>query len=228
VAPDGLAPPVLRSSLGFVGTRWIEGERLRQEDAGPEIIAHLSRYICRSAKPGLANGESRRSIEQLARMLRCNAEEALDKGFHPEVDRLQAAAEKFGTNWGYGDGRLAPHEWVRTDSGEVFKTDHDGHSCDHTIVGEQSFLWDVAGAIEEWELKGPRLKSFLNSFAGTHLKVEVRALHFYRCAYAAFWMGMFRLSAEQAMHDEEERERLVRAEKRFQRKLKRLIKVPLD
>jgi hypothetical protein len=226
-AVERFVPMPIKAAFGFVATTWIEGERMsKNEGRSQGVITHLGRYIRSTAMRALASGEGKKAVERLALMLRCNVGEAFGKNFDPHVDRLQRAAEQFGLQQSYGDGRLAPHEWVRTPSGKILKTDHDGHRYDHTVVGQQSFLWDIAGAIEEWDWEGPRLEWFLDSFAGTELQVDAGALQFYRCAYAAFRMGMFSLGIDQSIHDEEERERLIRAENRFKRKLEQLIKRP--
>src|SRR5437870_2593848 len=64
---------------------------------------------------------------------------------------------------GYGDGHLAPHEWVRDSNGHIFKTDCCGHDADHTLVGRQSVFWDVAGALNEWQLDAGAEARFLDA-----------------------------------------------------------------
>ncbi len=89
----------------------------------------------------------------------------------------------------YGDGRMAPHEWVQDGAGKLWKLDGVGHEIDHTLIGRQSVLWDIAGAITEWGMDARNRAIFLKSIEGYGIDVSLAALEFYRCAYVAFRLG---------------------------------------
>src|SRR5205807_4142207 len=89
-------------------------------------------------------------------MVRVNVHEALGQGAADRACGIADAAASWTESAelpAYGDGRLAPHEWLRTPDGRILKFDCGGHESDHTIVGQQPVLWDVAGAIVEWDVR---------------------------------------------------------------------------
>jgi hypothetical protein len=116
----------------------------------------------------------------------------------------------------YGDGRMAPYEWLRTTDGTLLKTDCTGNVWDHTAVGPQSVAWDIAGAIVEWGLDDERASALLEAFhqaKGPPLSPVM--LQFYGAAYAAFRAGQCHLCAGMSAHDPEEAARLWGAHSRY-------------
>jgi hypothetical protein len=90
----------------------------------------------------------------------------------------------------YTDGRLAPHEWVRLNDGQIVKTDHCGHVADHMLIGRQSWLWDVAGFLVEWGLNPSSRRLFLAQLR-TCRSIDVRALRCHELAYTVFRLGVY-------------------------------------
>jgi hypothetical protein len=115
--------------------------------------------------------------------------------------------------------RLAPHEWIRTRTGQLLKTDHSGHDCDHTIIGKQSILWDIAGVIVEWNLDLGGASPLLCVVEQKGFAIEPNALAFYRMAYAAFRLGMTSLCAGQELDGSAEQLRLHQARNYYGRTL---------
>jgi len=97
---------------------------------------------------------------------------------------------------------MAPHEWIRTEKGNILKTDCWGHAFDHTCVGCQSVLWDVAGAILEWRMNHEQLSVFMKQLSDGGLFFAPETLTFYLLGYASFRLGM--LSMAQGSRDREE------------------------
>jgi hypothetical protein len=155
------------------------------------------------------------ALARLDNMLFSNAEEPLGQAaasrlrqvfLHGVRDALARPARA------YGDGHMAPHEWLRTPDGEVRKVDCVGHDADHTIIGTQSIAWDIAGTACEWHLDAPALELLLGAYrdAGGD-PIHPAELHAYRLAYAAFRAGQCHLCANFGAADEHEREHLTRA-----------------
>jgi len=122
-----------------------------------------------------------------------------------------------------GDGSLAPHEWIKTLDGDVMKLDAGGHDLDPTWTGRQPLVWDLAGAILEWDLD-PAMEEALRaaySKAGGYPCAPL-ALDAYRAAYAAHRVGQVRI-AHDAETDPVERSRLERAYERWRAKLARSL-----
>jgi hypothetical protein len=194
----GWTPAPLTACRGFTATRWIEGERLTCDDATPAVLSEIARYIAETAGPPLAVPEIEAATRRLMHMLRHNSQEL---GLAADIPAL-AAHEGLP---GYGDGRMAPHEWIWTHERRLLKTDAHDHSCDHTIVGRQPFLWDVAGLIVEWNLDSEQRAIFLNALAKLKLFVDTDALEFYVRAYAVFRGGLMVFAMESASPDEVQR-----------------------
>jgi hypothetical protein len=194
----GWTPAPLAACRGFTATRWIEGERLTCDDATPAVIDEIARYIADTAGLPLTVQEIEAATRRLNHMLRNNSQEL---GLAADIP---AVAVHEGLP-GYGDGRMAPHEWIWTNEGRLLKTDAHDHSCDHTIAGRQPFLWDVAGVIAEWKLDSEQQTMFLSALEELGLTVRREALEFYLRAYAVFRAGLMAFAMESASPDEAQR-----------------------
>jgi hypothetical protein len=106
---------------------------------------------------------------------------------------------------------MAPHEVVLDGDGRLWKVGGGGYSRDHTAVGRQSILWDVAGAIVEWQLDDARARHLVTAVerAGA-IHVGPAALFVHVVAYAAFRVGQTSLCADLEA-ETAERDRLTRA-----------------
>jgi hypothetical protein len=119
----------------------------------------------------------------------CNSGELLGEAAAVHAARVadaqarRSAAEALLT---YGDGRLAPHKWIRTSAG-IMKLDAAGHDQDHTAVGPQPLWWDIAGASVEWELSDATA-GCLPQLAG--LPDHPATAAYFRAAYTAFRAGI--------------------------------------
>jgi hypothetical protein len=115
----------------------------------------------------------------------------------------------------YGDGRVAPHEWISTPHGRPIKTDCTGHDRDHTIVGPQPLAWDVAGALVEWQLDALPLPE--------DAPIDLVELPYYRAAYAAFRLGQCALCASMLQAGHADRTRQLEAADRYRADLQRTL-----
>lgn len=204
----------LAKCLGFIGTRWIEGERLTCRDATAQVLEQLALYIGDAAGPALSPAEASAAVQRLQHMMQENGNEVGETFYDGacEVDGLVGVPSA-------GDGRMTPHEWIWTEEDRLVKTGAHDHSCDHTIIGQQPFLWDVAGAIVEWNLEESQIAAFLDALQKSGVTIEPIALDFYIRAYAAFQMGLMLFAAEAASTDEERRLRVAAEEYRRRAKL---------
>ena len=220
LADGNWAPQPLGFSHGFIAIPWVEGRRLTPADANDaKVLRRVADYLTRSGGPALSPGEQARSVDRLREMARCNILEAFNDCKCVEVfDALPWS--KDGAAASYGDGRMAPHEWVRMRAGELVKTDVFGHAADHTVVGRQSALWDVAGVIVEWDLRPKAREKLLAWLSLFPLGAELRALRFYEIAYAAFRLGQTTLCLSLEPVESKESARLAAARYRYARALR--------
>jgi hypothetical protein len=95
------------------------------------------------------------------------------------------------------DGRMLPHEWLRTPTGYL-KVDAVDHHDDHFYPGPLDIAWDVAGTCVEFGLADAARREFLDRYrrASGDRHVAER-LPTYALAYLAFKVGYATLAAEQ-------------------------------
>lgn len=212
-AAQGWGPALLGVAHGFVAMKWIDGEVLHSTDATPELLAHIGRYIADVAAPPLSLDEQQAALARLTEIAYWNVWEAFGQA---AAERIHACAEAAWASIAqplatYGDGRLAPGKWLRLPTGRVLKLDAGGHALDHTAVGSQPVVWDLAGAILEWRLCAQQAAHLLDSYHTVGGQpVAAPLLAFCRLAYAAFRLGQTTLCAQIAP-DPAEQARLWRA-----------------
>jgi hypothetical protein len=202
LAHAGYSPEPFGTFRGFVAMPWIDGVRLTRGDAkDSSVLKRVGNYIFDAAQPPLSSMENEIAVERLANMLYCNTRESLGEAAAESSSALAEAALATEAPLAYGDGHLAPQEWVRANDGRIFKADAEGHAHDHTLIGEQSVLWDIAGAFIEWNLNMQSAIPLMQALAGKGMQVNRAALAFYRAAYAAFRVGLMSLGCSQVADD---------------------------
>ena len=184
---------------GWTAEPWIEGRRLTAADGDDNVIVHhLAPHIAASACETASARDIREGRMRIAAALEAWWEAGGSKRGVTIGPALDHARSHFpgGIQLQAGDGRLAPHKWVRTPLGATHKTDRVGHDRDHTWVGRQALAWDLAGAEIEWELP-PHRAALLHAEVRrlTGYAVEPRDRLFYRAGYACFRAAAARTSA---------------------------------
>jgi hypothetical protein len=146
----------------------------------------VAEYLLAVAAPGAADDADQ---ERLAHMLFWNVHKTLGTEAAQKV-RCITPATTPATEFVYPDGRMMLYNWRRDSSGKLMKLDGVGHQQDHTVIGSQSILWDIAGAVVELSADEEELLLRMN------LAPFTEYMPFYKAAYLAFWMGMARMSAD--------------------------------
>jgi hypothetical protein len=212
-AQHGWGPLPVAHVHGHVALPWVRGRPLRIEDADDVLLKRVGEYIASLAGDAMAPEAQHQTMRRLHDMLVANTREALGDSCADKADRLARAtlAESAMTMPQCGDGRLAPHEWRLVD-GRLMKVGGMGHRPDHTIIGVQPIVWDIAGALVEWRAGHDFSRVVFDGFteAGGDPSPIKPVLPFYRAAYAGFKMGQCVFSAD-ACDDAQERSRLARA-----------------
>lgn len=176
------------------------GRPLARRDVGAALLDRLARYIAERARQRASGAPT-----ELSPVVTKNARALGIAEVTPELIVERPAIV---------DGRLAPHEWVRTPGGEVRKTDAAWHGDDHFFPGPTDIAWDLAGAIVEWELDEAERAWLLERYraasgddAGPRIAAWIFAYATYHAALASF--------ARDAVLDEAERARLAAASARY-------------
>ena len=116
-ADAGWSPAPLGTAWGFVAQRWEHGVPLRKQDGTPDVLAYVGRYVAEVAGPALPAGEQGPALARLGEMLCWNASQSLGETAAARAREwtgaAASAAERCPRVPRYGDGRLAPHEWLR-------------------------------------------------------------------------------------------------------------------
>jgi hypothetical protein len=223
LAGDGFTVAPLGSLHGWLLLPWVRGRRLRHEDANASLLRRIGSYIARTAGRPLTAAERDTAHQRLYRILSWNAGELLGRDRAARAVRAAAAAlgepgeEELPA---YGDGRLAPYEWIETEAA-ILKLDAGGHDHDHTAVGRQSIWWDIAGACVEWDLDGEAAEQ-LAAEAGVAGSSGLRATS-YRAVYAALRAGIAGLSLDVAPAGSPDRAAFSAAFVYYRRRLEREI-----
>jgi hypothetical protein len=220
-------PPLTRAH-GWVCRAWQEGSNLTASDLTPETNLHIGSYIAQVAGTPLPQDERAEAQTRLADMLYWNTSEALGEdaaaATRPSSERAARWAAAGPPT--FGDGRMAPHEWVATPEG-LRNPGSSTHLRDHTMVGAQPVAWDLAGAIAEWNMDPHQQVALVQAYkkaGGPSVPPEV--LSFYVLAYAAFRAGQCKLCASMTAHDPDEQQRLLAAYERYRARLSAELGLP--
>jgi hypothetical protein len=218
---EKLVPEPIALAHGFMLERWCgDAQPLAQSE---KPVREIGRYIGTRARLLPAASGSGASVDELLDMLRRNL--SLEFGKDVAVERwerrageLQRRIVRVRT-----DNKLDRHEWLRTASGGLLKTDALDHHQAHDLIGCQDSAWDVAGAILEFDLhqsEADALVAAVEHDSGSAVDREL--LGFYRLAHAAFRLGQARLGASMVC-DAAERQRIDRLGDLYAAELQHLL-----
>ena len=188
----GFTPAVTGLKQGFFQQELVPGRpHARGAVADRELIQTAQRYFGYLVREFTLPKPVQ--LEPLLELMRVNIEEALGPALSGVLVRLERQARGFGAVPAVAvDGRVLPHEWLRTEHGYL-KTDAVDHHCDHFYPGVTDIAWDIAGFGAEFDLP-PSVVAELALSAGDRFLVE--RLPFYGAAYLAFRLGYTSFSAQ--------------------------------
>ena len=219
---DGLVPEPIGLVHGFLVERWCE--EAKPLPAGEKPLPEIAHYIATRAKLLPAATGSGASIEELLRMGRRNISlefgDELAHGlghWERRASDLEQRIVRVRT-----DNKLDRHEWLRTPSGALLKTDALDHYQGHDLIGCQDVAWDMAGAITEIDLDQEQGRELANAVERRGVRVDRELLDFYRVAYLAFRLGRARLGMSMTA-DASERQRIERRGDRYAAELELLL-----
>lgn len=195
LANAGLSPPLAGGldENGYLGQLFVDGAPLIRGDASDEVIQHMGRYV--AVRASLFRCDPAQANAPLMDMLRENV--AVELGA-----RLPGGLELPCVRPTIVDGRMMPHEWLRSSDGKLLKVDATGHGDDHFFPGPCDVAWDLAGAIIEWDLdEGPR-EQLLAAYEVASGEDPRDRLPTYELAYAAFRASYCGMAAHGAAADD--------------------------
>jgi hypothetical protein len=182
---------------GFLLSSWMEGEAASA--VSDDLLDAMARYLAFIAAS--FKTEKRVPYESLIQMIRVNT----------GIECAASAPEIEDANVIAIDGRMLPHEWLRTSSGWR-KADALDHHDDHFFPGCQDIAWDIAGAAIEFGFDAEALASrYLVLRPDPHL---LKRLPFYSTAWLAYRIGYCTM-AEESLVDSRDGLRFRRLRRRY-------------
>lgn len=194
VAASGFAVPPQVESEGFASYPLVEGRPMSAADASESVLARLAAYCALRLHTFPAESADLAALQQMAEH---NLQQLrFDLPVDLQLERPVLA-----------DGRMQPHEWLLTGTGQMLKTDSGSHGDDHFFPGAVDIAWDLAGAIVEWQMSPRTMKTFLEMYrhasgddAEKRIADYITSYTVFRCAYC--------LMAANAMQGTQEGQRL--------------------
>ena len=191
----GFAPRAGGLEHGFLAMDWASGRRGDRGTVDRELVETAGRYIGHlrheESGPGMADPAP------LLEMIRTNVVELLGDAAGGTLPQVEAAAARLRPQPETAvDGRLQPHEWVRTEA-RWLKTDALDHHDDHFFPGRHDACWDLAGATVELGLSARGAARLLAAYRQASADDDAeRRLPFYTVAYLAFRGAYAALAAQ--------------------------------
>ncbi len=200
----GFGPQVKELSNGFLLMKVIDGKPMSIPVPGDDFFGRAAQYCAfiRNKFPSKLTVTLDSMQEMIIENVRAgmgerwsrNAEAAC--GVSPNIYESEPVAV---------DGRMMPHEWIRTDEG-YFKVDHLEHHCDQFFHGSQNIAWDIAGLCVEFKLTPGEEEVLVRRYIELSGDKDIRMrLPFFRIAYLAFRIGYVSLAADSLSGDEDGR-----------------------
>jgi hypothetical protein len=213
VAAAGFGPVPRRENGGFVSYTWLDGRAMSASDLfspvpASGVLARLAEYCAFRARAFPANEADARP-GPLQEMAEHNLREfQIDLPVALKWEKPVLA-----------DGRMQPHEWLLTATGEMLKTDSGSHGEDHFFPGFTDIAWDLAGAIVEWRMETEQASEFLELYRRASGDDAAARVADFIHAYAVF-RGAYCKMAANAMAGTLEQARLERASTHYIARLK--------
>ena len=200
----GFGCSVTDAGDGFSCYAVAEATPMTAEEVDTVVLDRLAQYCAFRAAEFGTDGVP----EPLAEMLRFNISREFEIELNLNMDALQPSRLVV------VDGRMQPHEWLRTGDGILLKTDASTHGDDHFFPGPADIAWDLAGVAVEWNLDPNALEFLLARFAQLSSNDLRRRLPIFMLAYSVFRLAWCKM-AMSAVTDSSEQLRLRTACRRY-------------
>jgi hypothetical protein len=207
LASAGFACAPQDAGHGFSCYPVVKGRAMSTTDVCEPALERIARYCAFRCSSFRETDEAPAALEQ---MLRFN----LAREFQVDLPvDLSSRCE----NVIVADGRMQPHEWIHSASGQLLKTDAVSHGDDHFFPGPTDIAWDLAGAGVEWELSPPALEFLLTRFRQFTGDDAARRLPVFLLAYTVFRLAWCEMALTSVRHPAEV-ERLCSASQKYRKR----------
>jgi hypothetical protein len=186
LAEGGFSPAVVDAGDGFLSYQTIEGRNLRKQDVSHSVLERIARY-CSFRVSNFSHSPPFNS--ELANMLEFNVQQEFGRELRLDSELLRT------TDPVLVDGRMQPFEWIESREGELLKTDAISHGDNHFFPGPCDIIWDLAGAIAEWDLSFEAAEFLVRRFKQLSGIDVAHKLDTYLLAYCVFRLGFCKMAA---------------------------------
>jgi hypothetical protein len=187
LAELGFSPHPAGLAHGFLALELVPGTPLVRGEIDAELLDRMARYLA-CVRERFALAEEDRT--DLAEMMHVNLAEA---GLGAWADNLHDPADAPPVAV---DGRMLPHEWLRTARGYL-KVDALDHSDDHFFPGPVDIAWDLAAAVIEFGMSPDARRQLVERYRRLSGDRTIGGrLPYYTIAYLACRIGYAALALE--------------------------------
>ena len=175
------------NDCGFGRYDVMPGRMLGRDDLSAALVHRIADY-CAVRAAEIAGDNTQPS--QLGEMLRWNWRTEFNRELPSHIGDLAVVRPTV------CDARMAPHEWLQLEDGNVVKLDCGSHGDDHFFPGPCDIAWDLAGAIVEWEMDPSAREALATRYeqqSGDRIRSRLAA---YELAYSVFRMAWSKMAAE--------------------------------
>jgi hypothetical protein len=209
----GFGPRVEDGGDGMSCHDFVAGRPLYFSDLSTLVLDHIAEYctfrVGEFSHNGVADG-------QFEEMVRFNLSQELGRDW-------PLAAQSFRTDHAViADGRMAPHEWIRSEDSRLIKVDASQHGDDHFFPGPTDIHWDLAGAIVEWDMGADAEQYLLSRFRAKSGILPSRA-RLFSLAYSTFRASYCKM-AFMATGVQSEKPRLEKAYQFYREKIENSVR----
>jgi len=190
----GFGPQIENGGEGMNAYAMIQGQPCTRSQLSTSLLEHLAEYCAfrRSAFPAPRHNSA--AIEEMVRF-----------NFKQQSAReLEIPAGVFESDHpAYVDSRMQPHKWIASRDGRILKIDACTHGNDHFLPGPADILWDLAGAIVEWDMDRHAEQSFIGKYYDLIGAKKDLRLPFFVLAYTVFRMSYCKMAMAATAHVDE-------------------------
>ena len=218
LAGRGAGPPATSLGNGYLTLPFVGGRPCTSADVSHELLDALARHAAIMTDAfGTGRDADPSTFDQ---MVDVNVRESLGAAAPAVLRRaLRLRASTRGAPEVQVDGRMLPHEWIRTATGFV-KVDALDHHDDHFFPGPCDVAWDLAAAVTEFELDAAARAYLVRRYVDLTGDGSVHErLPYYRIAWLAFRVGYATLASE-SLAGTDDGERFARERHRYARLLR--------
>jgi hypothetical protein len=211
----GVSPRATSYRAGFIGSDYVRGEPLHGPTSDAALIEAAAHYLAYRASASATDGDT----AALGEMAQVNVEEVLGREGAAALRREMPSPESLGAVKPVRcDGRMLPHEWLRTSWGWL-KTDAIDHGDDEFFPGPCDIAWDVAAAALELCATRDVRRGLVERYRRLSGDSDIgRRLPYWSAAYLAARLGYVSLAAD-TLGESDDGRRFRREQARYARLL---------